>query len=81
MGYSIHYQDNKKQGRNRRKNWKKIILVLLASVCGVLAWYQLYKSGTLLALETMARAIEQGEALGEAFGAFCLEVLENAQLE
>lgn len=81
MGYSIRYDSS---GGKERKMVKKDALSLLwsvlAAVCGVLVWYQLWRSGALHSLEELALAIGSGASIGETFSAFCLEILENAQI-
>lgn len=78
MGYSIRYQADGGQLRQKRRKWGKVVLFGLAASCGVILWYQLYKAGIISMLEELARAVGGGAPLKEAIEAFCLELLENA---
>lgn len=94
MGYEIRYGP-KAAGRNAKKrgiSWVPITAaIVFALVLGVQSlwpgaaeWARqrlLPDTGTREAFQQMVENVQAGEPFGDAVTAFCLEILENAELE
>ena len=72
----MHFQPN------HRRQMKRIFRVVLGiAVVALLLWTSVPDwPSTVDALEVMAQELGQGSGIGEAVDAFCLELLQGAQL-
>ena len=72
----MHYQSN------HRRQIKILFRAALAVVvAALLVWSSVPDwHATVDALETLTQQLEQGSGLGDAVDAFCLELLQGAQL-
>lgn len=92
MGYEIRYGNPMPGETNNRFAFPVFFAALLLFLAvgirafipgGFSAWIAEAApktAQTWQAVQTMARQIEEGEALGDALERFCREVLENAQI-
>ena len=81
MGYRIEYTNaGIKRKRLSPIRWRNIrIYVLIGIAVFGLFWWAKSHTQTVAALENMAQQVGSGMSVGEAFEAFCIDILQSAE--
>lgn len=93
MAYRVEYGKNPKYPvPGNRRGWYKVLLVFgVMTACAVTGFYAVQVVGlenllpgdpviTGAALDTMVESLQGGLPIGEAFTAFCEEIVAHAQI-